>query len=169
MSEKFYKNTTDFIREKPRRMSLIYMIARVFPIAIGAIYLFLCVITGLIMPLALFRFIGVPLAAFVLVTVGRVLFHRKRPYEVYRFTPITFNKKRLKKGKSFPSRHTASAAVIAMACMSLVPSLGAAMLVMAALVGISRVLCGLHFLSDVAVGFVFGIIVGIIGFCPIIF
>ena len=78
------------------------MIARVFPIAIGAIYLFLCVITGLIMPLALFRFIGVPLAAFVLVTVGRVLFSQKvDPMKYIGLRPSLLNKKRLKKEKVF--------------------------------------------------------------------
>ncbi len=168
MNRNAYLKMTGFFKKSRQRYNLLFMVSRVFPWIIAGIYGVLCILTALTLPMRLVRFMGVPLAVFLLVTAVRVVIHRKRPYETFGFTPITFQKKP-KKGKSFPSRHTASAAVIAAACMSYDMQLGQILLLMAVLVAVSRVLCGVHYISDVAAGFAFGIIVGIIGFYPFIF
>ena len=57
------------------------------------------------------RFTLIPLCTLILVTVIRALINAKRPYEVYDYTPAVHKDT---KGKSFPSRHTVCAFIIAM-------------------------------------------------------
>ena len=52
-----------------------------------------------------------PLAALILVTVLRHVFHAPRPYDQMNYYPLISHKP----GNSFPSRHTASSVIIAMA------------------------------------------------------
>ena len=54
-----------------------------------------------------------PLTVFAIVTFFRKIFNRPRPYEKFATTSV-FGKN--KKGESMPSRHTACAFIIAMAC-----------------------------------------------------
>ena len=58
------------------------------------------------------RFALIPLITFILVTVARAIINAPRPYEKYHYTPAV---PKDTKGKSFPSRHTVSAFIIAMA------------------------------------------------------
>ena len=50
----------------------------------------------------IFRFLLVPAAGFVAVTILRKLIAAKRPYEIYGFTPLLQKDTR---ANSFPSRH----------------------------------------------------------------
>lgn len=168
MKREAYIKTTDFFRKPGWPAFLIFFMSRVIPVLIGNIYIILCVLFLLTMPPVLFRFMGVPLFGFIAVTLLRSLIHKKRPYEALDFKPIHY-KTTLKSGKSFPSRHTASAALIAMAVFAYLPVPGLVLLFMAALVALSRVLSGMHYIADVIAGLAFGIIVGLIGFYPVIF
>lgn len=107
------------------------------------------------------RFTLIPLITLILVSIVRVIINAKRPYEVYDYTPAV-QKKTL--GKSFPSRHTVSAFIIAMAFLYLQTKLGVIMLVVAAAIGVTRVLAGVHFIRDVIGGAAIGVVVGILGF-----
>ena len=168
MNEKAYIKITDFFRRPGWRSNLLFFLSRFIPIVIFNVYGIFCILYFFARPQVLIRFIGVPLACFILVTLSRIVIHKKRPYEAMDFHPINFNDK-LKKGKSFPSRHTASAAVIAMAFLGYLPWLGILLLVLALLVGASRIFSGMHYISDVAAGLAVGLIVGLIGFYPVIF
>ncbi|MBQ8057229.1 MAG: phosphatase PAP2 family protein [Ruminococcus sp.] len=103
----------------------------------------------------------VPLFVLILVTVLRYIINAKRPYEVYDYTPAI---KKETKGKSFPSRHTASAFIIALAFLYIDVKLGIIMMVLATLIGITRVLSGVHFIRDVIGGALISIIIGILCF-----
>jgi undecaprenyl-diphosphatase len=61
---------------------------------------------------------------------------------------------------SFPSGHAARTAALAVAFGVLHPALGVALGIWAALVSIARVALGVHYLSDITVGAVVGIVVG---------
>ena len=64
---------------------------------------------------------------------------------------------------SFPSGHAARAAALAVMTLSVGPTWFAIVLCLwAPLVGIARVMLGVHYLSDVIIGWLIGIIVGII-------
>ena len=106
------------------------------------------------------RVVFVPAAAFGTVTIMRKLWNFPRPYEMG-INPLI---PREKNGQSFPSRHTASAAVIAAACLYISLPLGAGMLAAALLIALVRVLAGIHFPKDVIAGLVIGLVFGFIGF-----
>lgn len=94
---------------------------------------------------------------FFLLSLGRSLYNRPRPYQTWEIQPLI---KKDSLGKSFPSRHVFSATVIAMLALMLNPWLGGTMLFLAAILAILRVLGGVHYPSDVLAGYVIGILVG---------
>lgn len=69
-----------------------------------------------------------------------------------------------KKGESMPSRHTACAFIIAMAFMYVSIPIGIAYLIISALIMISRVLAGVHFISDVIAGMAISLLYGYFSF-----
>ena len=103
----------------------------------------------------------VPLAVLIFVTILRYVINAKRPYEVYNYSPAIHKNT---KGKSFPSRHTASAFIIAMTFLYVDTKIGIIMLVLATLIGITRVLSGVHFIKDVVSGALISILTGIVCF-----
>lgn len=102
-----------------------------------------------------------PLTVFAIVTFFRKIFNRPRPYEKFATTSV-FGKS--KKGESMPSRHTACAFIIAMAFMYVSIPLGIAYLIISALIMISRVLAGVHFISDVIAGMAISLLYGYFSF-----
>ena len=100
------------------------------------------------------------LLGFVLVTLVRARLDKPRPYEVYTFYEIP---PKDKKGHSFPSRHCYSAFVIS--ALGLVTGLPVFIgtLVIAVAVAVCRVLTGMHFIRDVVVGALSGLILGGVG------
>ena len=99
----------------------------------------------------LLRVLLVPAVCFGTVTLLRPLIGKQRPYDRYGAPPV--GSYRPGKGKSMPSRHTASAAAIAFAAMYAFPCwpVAAAMLTLSALIASLRVLSGQHDVSDVLV------------------
>ena len=96
----------------------------------------------------LLKTVGVPAAAFVGLSVFRKIFNFKRPYEKYDFLPVMG---RLKKGKSMPSRHTFSAGVISAVISSDYPILAPFLWILTGLVGLTRLLAGVHHMRDLLV------------------
>ena len=96
----------------------------------------------------------VPAAAFIIGTLVRKIIDRPRPYTAMGFTPL-FPKD--KTGQSMPSRHCFSAAAIAGAAWYVWQPLGIVLAVLGVIIAISRVVTGVHYVSDVlaasAVGF----------------
>jgi membrane-associated phospholipid phosphatase len=98
----------------------------------------------------------------ILVTAALVMalkftIRRKRPHgewgSIYRRTDP----------HSFPSGHAARAAMLVVLGIGLGPAwLGFGLLVWAPLVSLARVSMGLHYISDVVVGFVLGILTGVL-------
>lgn len=108
---------------------------------------------------SLIRMILVPFGIFALVTALRILINEKRPYEKYG-KPSVFHKQT--KGKSFPSRHTASAFIIAMVFLYVSTPLGIAALVLSSLIALSRICAGAHYVHDVLAGMALSIAAGIL-------
>lgn len=99
-----------------------------------------------------------PLSAFILVTLIRKIINRKRPYETIDIIPLSKHKQ----GESFPSRHTVSAFAIAFACLNVNVTLGGFMVILAIIIASTRVLCGVHYLSDVISAIVIALIIALI-------
>ena len=97
---------------------------------------------------------------YLAVTVARKLFNYPRPYEVYDFYTV---KPREKRGESFPSRHCYSAFVITTLAWLVSPLVSLGLLVLAALIAVTRVLLGIHFVRDVLCGAAVGLVFGAAG------
>ena len=64
---------------------------------------------------------------------------------------------------SFPSGHTMTAFALAVALGSFYPALSLPLLVLAGTIGLSRIVLGMHFLSDVVAGAALGATLGAVG------
>lgn len=97
---------------------------------------------------------------FVIVSVARLLINAPRPYELYDFYE---KRPKDKSGQSFPSRHVFSAFLVATVAYSVSIPLMIVNLVLGVAIAVSRVLLGMHFIRDVACGFLIGIVSGVVG------
>ncbi len=97
---------------------------------------------------------------YVTVTTLRKVMNRPRPYEVYDFYTV---KPKEKSGHSFPSRHCYSAFVISTLSWLVSPAVFAALLLVATLIAVTRVLLGIHFVRDVVCGGALGTVFGVLG------
>lgn len=99
--------------------------------------------------------------SFVALSLVRRALNFPRPYEVYDLPPLLHKETQ---GKSFPSRHVFSICVIGTSMLYIFPPLGAALLVLGALLAAVRVVSGVHFIRDVVAGAVIGVLSAVIGF-----
>ena len=106
------------------------------------------------------RAILVPGVTFWLGTALRARLDFPRPYEQPGFVPLV---QKETKGRSFPSRHALSAAVLAAVWLYFYPPVGVCMVLVALAICALRVLAGVHFIRDVAAGAAFGFALGVFG------
>ena len=106
-------------------------------------------------------YIMVPALGFILLTIVRKWINQPRPYETWGIVPLLDKDS---SGNSMPSRHVFSATIISMACLHANLSAGLILLVLSALLGLVRVLGGVHYPKDVLVGYACGLIWGILFF-----
>lgn len=109
----------------------------------------------------LYAYILVPASGFVLLTLVRKWINQPRPYEAWEIIPLLDKDSA---GNSMPSRHVFSATIISMACLHANLLVGLVLLVLSAFLGLVRVLGGVHYLKDVLVGYVCGLLWGILFF-----
>ena len=100
----------------------------------------------------------IPFLTFVLVSVLRKIFNIQRPYEAVRIFPLI---PRSKDGESFPSRHTVSLGIIAMAGLYLNIYLGIILWAMTIIQGFVRVIAGVHYPKDIYCGIIISVLSGI--------
>ena len=103
-------------------------------------------------------------AAFVGILLFRVLKHssrRKRPCEI---EPHCWASILPPDKYSFPSGHSITAFGIAVSIRLFYPQLQGCLLVIALLIAASRIILGMHFLSDVLAGSVIGAALGVVSF-----
>ncbi len=97
--------------------------------------------------------LGIPIS--ILFILGIHLFiHEPRPFVAFNFIPLADNKP----GLSFPSRHTTLMAVMAFSYIYFKSKWSFLFLILAALVGISRIYVGVHYPLDILGGFIVGIL-----------
>ena len=106
-------------------------------------------------------YILVPALGFVLLTLVRKWINQPRPYETWGIVPLLDKDNH---GNSMPSRHVFSATIISMACLHANLPVGLVLLVLSALLGLVRVLGGVHYPKDVLAGYVCGLLWGILFF-----
>jgi len=112
----------------------------------------------------LLRVLLVPAACFAACTALRPAIGRQRPYDRFDAEPVgSFVRG---KGKSMPSRHTASAAAIAIAVAYAFPfpAIIISMLLLCLLIAGLRVLAGQHYPSDVLAAMALSALISLFGY-----
>lgn len=159
-----YKELSKYFSENKKRSTTLGALHDILPLLMYVFYPLQIIalwVTKGIYDEQFLRFTFIPLGLLIFVTILRIIVNAQRPYEKFNYEPAV---KKNTKGKSFPSRHTACAFIIAMAFLYIQVELGVVMLIIATLIGITRVLAGVHFIRDVVSGALLGIITGYIGF-----
>lgn len=106
---------------------------------------------------------GAPLACLALVALLRFLFPRRRPYNPNGAGIVPFLEKKMDE-KSFPSRHLASAFVIATVICAVSPIAGVVLYMGGLFLGYIRFALGLHYPTDLIGGGILGFLCGLCAF-----
>ena len=161
--QEWYDHIAGKIENKPFLLSLLRTFNRFMTVVMPMIYLTLLAITylqeGLGKQVCVYVFI--PASGFVILSFLRKKINAPRPYEEWNIKPLL---DRDSPGQSMPSRHVFSATIISMACFHASLSVGMACLTLSAFLGLVRVLGGVHYPKDVVVGYICGLVWGVIFF-----
>ena len=161
--QEWYDYVAGNLESKPFLLSLLRAFNRFMTVVMPIVYLTLLATTylqeGLAKQVGIYLFI--PASGFVILSFLRKKINAPRPYEVWEIVPLL---DRDSPGQSMPSRHVFSATIISMACLHASLSVGVILLVFSALLGLVRVLGGVHYPKDVVVGYICGLVWGVIFF-----
>ena len=161
--QEWYGYVAGKIEKKPFLLSLLRTFNRFMTVVMPIVYLTLLVATyfqeGLGKQIWMYFF--VPASGFVMLSLLRKKLNAPRPYEVWEIVPLL---DRDSPGQSMPSRHVFSASIISMACLHASLSVGLILLILSAILGLVRVLGGVHYPKDVVVGYIYGLVWGVIFF-----
>lgn len=153
MNEQRYRAVIGWFQAHPAARRALYLVSRG---AVAAVYLLYAV---LLFWLAvwyrerLLPSVVVPAVIFWAGSALRTRINRPRPYTALGYRPL-FPK--AETGRSMPSRHCFSAAAIAVVAFYGSVPLGSVLVVLAVLIAVSRVITGVHYISDVLAGLAFG-------------
>ncbi len=161
--QEWYDHIAGKIKNNPLFLRLLRVFNRLMTVVMPIVYLTLLVATYLQEGLGkqVLMYVFVPASGFVILTLLRKKINAPRPYEEWAIKPLL---DRDSPGQSMPSRHVFSATIISMACFHASLSLGVILLVLSALLGLVRVLGGVHYPKDVVVGYICGLMWGMIFF-----
>ena len=156
--ENFYQSMLFNIKKHPFLKNTFINFTRYIPVITFIIYPVVIIYLFFTNNPLLLETIIRPCIAFTVVTIFRKIINRKRPYETMDIIPLSKHKQ----GESFPSRHTVSAFAIAFACLNVNVTLGGFMIILAIIIACTRILCGVHYLSDVISAIVIALIIALI-------
>ena len=161
--QEWYGYVAGKIEKKPFLLSLLRTFNRFMTVVMPIVYLTLLVITYLQEGLGkqVLMYVFVPASGFVILSLFRKKINAPRPYEVWEIVPLL---DRDSPGQSMPSRHVFSATIISMACLHASLAVGVILLLLSAILGLVRVLGGVHYPKDVLVGYACGLVWGVIFF-----
>ena len=161
--QEWYDHIAGKIENKPFLLSLLRTFNRFMTVVMPMIYLTLLATTYLQEGLGeqALIYVFVPASGFVILSLLRKKINAPRPYEEWGIKPLL---DRDSPGQSMPSRHVFSASIISMACLHASLSVGLILLILSAILGLVRVLGGVHYPKDVVVGYICGLVWGMIFF-----
>ena len=161
--QEWYGHVTANIKNKPFLLSLLRTFNRFMTVVMPMIYLTLLATTYLQQGLGkqVLIYVFIPASGFVILSFLRKKINAPRPYEEWDIKPLL---DRDSPGQSMPSRHVFSASIISMACLHASLSVGMACLTLSAFLGLVRVLGGVHYPKDVVVGYICGLVWGVLFF-----
>ena len=161
--QEWYDHIASKIENKPIFLRLLRTFNRFMTVVMPMIYLTLLATTYLQQGLGkqVLIYVFIPASGFVILSFLRKKINAPRPYEEWDINPLL---DRDSPGQSMPSRHVFSATIISMACLHASLSVGVILLVLSALLGLVRVLGGVHYPKDVVVGYMCALVWGVIFF-----
>ena len=161
--QEWYNHIAGKIENKPFLLRLLRTFNRLMTVVMPIVYLTLLATTylqqGLGEQVGIYLF--VPASGFVILSFLRKKTNAPRPYEVWEIVPLL---DRDSPGQSMPSRHVFSATIISMACLHANLSVGFILLILSAILGLVRVLGGVHYPKDVLVAYICALVWGMIFF-----
>ena len=161
--QEWYNHIATNIENKPFFLSLLRTFNRFMTVVMPIVYLGLLVTTYLQEGLGkqVWIYVFIPASGFVILSLLRKKINAPRPYEEWDIKPLL---DRNSPGQSMPSRHVFSATIISMACLHASLTMGMICLTLSAFLGLVRVLGGVHYPKDVVVGYICGLVWGVIFF-----
>ena len=161
--QEWYDHMAGKIKNKPFLLRLLRTFNRLMTVVMPIVYLTLLATTYLQEGLGkqIWMYVFVPASGFVILSLLRKKINAPRPYETWEIVPLL---DRDRPGQSMPSRHVFSATIISMACLHASLSVGVILLILSAILGLVRVLGGVHFPKDVVVGYICALVWGVIFF-----
>ena len=159
----FYERVRLFFVTHPYYLSLLKWTNRLVTLLMPLLYFYVlwAVYLKATKTWIVLAYLLVPAIGFIVLSVIRKRMNWPRPYELGTFPPLL---NREGKGRSMPSRHVFSAAIISTVAWGVHPLLSVLGLSLALLLAGVRVLAGLHFVRDVVVGFLSAILWGFFWF-----
>ena len=161
--QEWYGHVASNIKNKPFLLRSLRAFNRFMTVVMPMIYLTLLATTYLQEGLGkqVLVYVFIPASGFVILSFLRKKINAPRPYEEWDIKPLL---DRDGPGQSMPSRHVFSATIISMACLHASLTMGMICLTLSAFLGLVRVLGGVHFPKDVVVGYICGLVWGVIFF-----
>ena len=161
--QEWYDKRKSSLLRHPQLLQLMRIFNRLMTVLMTLVYMTLLGTSFISKGLGqnLYAYILVPALGFVLLTLVRKWINQPRPYETWEIVPLLDKDNH---GNSMPSRHVFSATIISMACLHANLPVGLMLLVLSALLGLVRVLGGVHYPKDVLVGYACGLLLGILFF-----
>ena len=161
--QEWYNHIAGKIENKPFLLRLLRTFNRFMTVVMPIVYLTLLVTTyfqeGFGKQVLIYVFISA--TGFMILSLLRKKINAPRPYEEWDIKPLL---DRDSPGQSMPSRHVFSASIISMACLHASLSVGVILLILSVFLGLVRVLGGVHYPKDVLVGYICGLVWGVIFF-----
>lgn len=155
----FYQKISAPLRAHPAGLKAVIIVNRLLTGLMYAVYPLLLILLAVRKEKHFLPVLLVPAVSFVVLSFFRKRINRPRPYTTWPIDPLIHKKTA---GKSMPSRHVFSSVVISMAVLSIAPVPGIILLILSALMGLVRIIGGVHYPSDVLVGYACGIAAGLI-------
>lgn len=154
---------TEPFRSKPKMARSLHIVNKILTGVVFLTYVFLAVRLLASRDAGIFQAVLAPAAGLFAVTVFRSLVNRPRPYETFQVEPVIPKRT---KGKSFPSRHVFSAAMIAGVLFAQgLRYCGIICLVSALGLAVIRVVSGVHYISDVAAALAAAAVISVFMIC----
>ena len=161
--QEWYGHIAGNIKNNQFHLMLLRSFNRFMTVVMPIVYLTLLATTYLQQEFGkqVLMYVFVPATGFVILSFLRKKINSPRPYEVWEIVPLL---DRDSSGQSMPSRHVFSATIISMACLHASLTMGMICLTLSAFLGLVRVLGGVHYPKDVVVGYICGLVWGVIFF-----
>ena len=161
--QEWYNHIAGRIENKPFLLRLLRTFNRFMTVVMPIVYLTLLVTTyfqeGFGKQVLIYVFISA--TGFVILSLLRKKINAPRLMRNGILNPLL---DRDSPGQSMPSRHVFSASIISMACLHASLSVGVILLILSVFLGLVRVLGGVHYPKDVLVGYICGLVWGVIFF-----